>query len=423
MTTAASPRAGFDPGAGGLSDGSVNSAPAPVLDRAKVAVAAVFVVNGLSFASWAARVPAIRDTLGLTPGRVGLLLLSVSIGTLVALPFSGVVVARLGPPRTIAVSLVFCAVGLLVLAGGLALTAIPLVVPGLFCFGLGVSTCDVAMNVAGADVERKLGRTVMPRFHAGFSLGTVIGALAGAGCARAGVDLDLQLVVTVAVILVVGLTAIRAFLPAPPAQSAGSSRSAVLRAWREPRTLAVGVLVLAFALCEGIANDWLALSLVDGLHAAEAVGAVGFGVFVTAMTVARMVGGSFVERYGRVATLRATALLVVAGVLAVVTSPGIPGALGGALCWGFGASLGFPLGMSAAGDEERRAAARVSVVSSIGYTAFLGGPPLIGLLADHVTVRHAILVGLGAAVVGFAFSAAARPLVSAAVAPAPEAPA
>ncbi len=388
----------------------IDSTPAPVVERAKVAVAAVFLISGLSFASWAARVPAIRDTLGLTPGGVGLLLLAVSAGTVVALPFSGIVVGRLGPPRTIAVSVLSCALGLLVLGGGLALTSIPLVVLGLFCFGLGVSTCDVAMNVAGADVERRLDRTVMPRFHAGFSLGTVLGALVGAGCARAGVDLDLQLVVTVVVVLAVGLLAVRAFLPAPRPVSAGSGRSSVLAAWREPRTLAIGVLVLAFALCEGIANDWLALSLVDGLHAAEAVGAIGFGTFVTAMTVGRMVGGSFVERYGRVATLRVTAVLVLAGVLAVVTSAGIPGALAGAACWGLGASLGFPLGMSAAGDEESRSAARVSVVSSIGYTAFLGGPPLIGLLADHVTVRHAILVALGAAVVGLAFSAATRPL-------------
>jgi MFS family permease len=172
------------------------------------------------------------------------------------------------------------------------------------------------------------------------------------------------------------------------------------------------VLVLAFALCEGVANDWLALSLVDGYHAAQAVGAVGFGTFVTAMTVGRLVGGSFVERYGRVGTLRVTALLAVAGVLTVVLSPGIPGALAGAVLWGLGASLGFPLGMSAAGDEAARSAARVSVVGSIGYTAFLGGPPLVGLLADHVTVRDAILVACGAALVGFLAAAAARPLRS-----------
>jgi MFS family permease len=110
--------------------------------------------------------------------------------------------------------------------------------------------------------------------------------------------------------------------------------------------------------------------------------------------------------------LRVTALLAVAGVLTVVLSPGIPGALAGAVLWGLGASLGFPLGMSAAGDEAARSAARVSVVGSIGYTAFLGGPPLVGLLADHVTVRDAILVACGAALVGFLAAAAARPLRS-----------
>ena len=102
---------------------------------------------------------------------------------------------------------------------------------------------------------------------------------------------------------------------------------------------------------------------------------------------------------------------MVAGVLAVVISPGVPGALVGAVCWGLGASLGFPLGMSAAGDEAARSAARVSVVGSIGYTAFLGGPPLVGLLADHVTVPARDPRRLrGPAAVGFLRRAAARPL-------------
>jgi MFS family permease len=391
---------------------------AEAVPRAKVAVSVIFVVNGLAFASWAARVPAIRDTLGLTPGRVGLLLLAVSAGTMAALPLSGLVVGRLGPGRTVAAGVLAASAGLLVMAVGLAGTAVPAVALGMFGYGVGTSTWDVAMNVEGADVERRLGRTVMPRFHAGFSLGTVLGALIGAGCAKAGVSLEWQLAVTVAAILLVGLAGTRAFLPPVVAESAAANRSAVLAAWRDPRTLLVGLLVLAFALCEGVANDWLALALVDGYHAAQAVGAVGFGTFVTAMTVGRLVGGSFVERYGRVGTLRVTALLVVAGVLAVVFSPGVPGALAGAVLWGLGASLGFPLGMSAAGDEAARSAARVSVVGSIGYTAFLGGPPLVGLLADHVTVRHAILVACGAAVVGFLAAAAARPLRAAVADPA-----
>jgi MFS family permease len=380
------------------------------VQRAKVAVSVVFVVNGLGFASWVARVPAVRDTLGLSPGQVGLLLLSVSAGTMTALPLSGLVVGRLGAGRTVAAAVLVASAGLVVMAIGLGAAAVPAVSLGMFGYGVGSSTWDVAMNVEGADVERRLRRTLMPRFHAGFSLGTVLGAGVGALCARAGVSLEWQLAVTVVAILVAGLGATRTFLPAVAAGSSAQNRSSVLAAWREPRTLAIGLLVLAFALCEGIANDWLALSLVDGYSAAQAIGAIGFGTFVTAMTVGRLVGGSFVERYGRVATLRATALLVVAGVLAVVLSPNLAGAFAGAVCWGIGASLGFPLGMSAAGDEESRSAARVSVVGSIGYTAFLGGPPLVGLLADHVTVRHAILVACAAAVVGALAAAAARPV-------------
>ena len=381
----------------------------PAVARAKSAVAVVFVVNGLAFASWVSRVPAIRDTLGLTPGRIGLLLLFLSAGTLVALPLSGIVVGRLGPARTVAAAVLAGATGLLVVAGGLSVRSAAAVAAGLFVYGIGTSAWDVAMNVEGADVERRLGRTVMPRFHAGFSLGTVLGALAGAGAARAGITLQLQLVVTVGGILVIGLLAVRSFLPPAPQPDDAGPRPSALLAWREPRTLAVGLLVLAFALCEGIANDWLALSLVDGYGAAEAVGAVGFGTFVTAMTVARLFGGSAVERYGRAPVLRVTAALVIAGVLAVVVSPGLPGAFAGAVLWGLGASLGFPLGMSAAADDETGAAARVSVVSSIGYTAFLAGPPLVGLLADGVGVRRAILVAVGAAVVGLVTATAAAP--------------
>ena len=100
--------------------------------------------------------------------------------------------------------------GLLVMAVGLAGAAVPVVALGMLAYGVGTSTWDVAMNVEGADVERRLGRTIMPRFHAGFSVGTVLGALVGAGCAKAGVSLEWQLAVTVVAILVVGLGGVRA---------------------------------------------------------------------------------------------------------------------------------------------------------------------------------------------------------------------
>ncbi len=378
------------------------------VERAKVAVATVFLLNGLAFASWVSRVPALRDSLELTPGGVGLLLLCLSGATLIALPLSGAVIGLLGPARTVFAGSVASSAGLLVMALGLSNASIVVVGAGMFVFGVGTSSWDVAMNVEAADVEHRLDRTIMPRFHAGFSLGTVVGALVGAACARLGVSLSEQLVGTVLAILVVVPLSVRQFTPVVPHDvETHGARPSLLTAWREPRTLAIGLVVMAFALCEGIANDWLALTLVDGYDARESVGALGFGVFVAFMTLGRLFGGTAVERLGRVAVLRTTALLVIAGVLVVVFSPGITGALVGAGLWGLGASMGFPLGMSAAADDKTRSAVRLSVVSSIGYAAFLGGPPLVGLIADHVGVRNAVLVACGAAVVGLISSQAA----------------
>jgi MFS family permease len=151
--------------------------------------------------------------------------------------------------------------------------------------------------------------------------------------------------------------------------------------------------------------------MVDGYGTTEAVGAVGFGVFVAAMTLARLVGGAVLDRFGRIPTLRLTAAFGLAGLLLVLLGGSATVAMAGALLWGFGAALGFPVGMSAAADDPARAAARVSVVSSIGYTAFLAGPPLIGLLAEHVGILRALFVVVAALVLGLAASPAARPLV------------
>jgi MFS family permease len=190
----------------------------------------------------------------------------------------------------------------------------------------------------------------------------------------------------------------------------GESKVSVRQAWREPRTVLIGLIMLGFGFTEGVANDWLAISLVDEYGATETIGAIGYGTFVTAMTVARFFGGEAIERWGRVRVLRATALSAAAGLLMVVAEVGVPLVLVGALLWGAGASLGFPIGMSAAADDPARAAIRVSVAGSIGYGAFLAGPPLIGVLAHHQGVLTAMLCVFGALVIGMGASGAARPL-------------
>jgi MFS family permease len=360
---------------------------------ATLATFAVFGLNGLVFASWAARIPAASVALDLTDGQTGLLLLAAAIGAVLSLPLAGPLAARIGTADTVRAGGVLAAAATATIAAGIAAQSVPLAAAGLFIFGMGVAFWDVAQNIEGADVERHLMRTVMPRFHAAFSGGAFLGAMVGAGLAASGVGLPAHLLAITAVVLVAALWTPRYFLPTVPrpAHDDGAPRHSSFRAWREPRTLLIGLVVLGAALTEGAANDWLAKATVDGLGASGAAGALVFAVFVAAMTLFRFVGGGFIDGFGRVRVLQFSLGTALVGLLLFVFAPNIWLAGMGAALWGIGAALGFPMGMSAAADDPRHSAARVSVVTTIGYTAFLAGPPLLGFLGDQMGIRNALL--------------------------------
>ncbi len=157
-----------------------------------------------------------------------------------------------------------------------------------------------------------------------------------------------------------------------------------LRAWRERRTLLIGVFVFTAAFTEGTGNDWLGVAMIDGYGAVPALGSLIFAIFLAAMTLGRWFGPMLLDRYGRVLSIRCLAVLALAGLALVVWGGTLPLAIVGAALWGVGIALGFPVGMSAAGDDPQHAAARMSVVASIGYLAFLAGPPLIGFPCTNV---------------------------------------
>jgi fucose permease len=393
--------------------------------RARNAVAVVFALSGVAMATWLSRIPHVRDQLGLTPGELGRMLLLGALGAIVALPTAGLVVNRIGGRRAVAGGALLMALGAALVGLGTGPAAsVAVVSAGLFTIGYGVGTVDVAMNVEGAAVERRLGRAIMPRLHAAFSLGTVVGAGFGAIAAATGLPVPVHLGALAIVTVAVALPACRWFLPPAevPAGRDGSrpAGTGLWAVWREPRTLLVGVMVLGSAFSEGTANEWLAVGLVDGFEVSNAVGAIGYAVFVTAMTVGRIWGTPAIDRFGRVPVLRTSAGLTVAGVLLVVFGGSMPVALAGAVVWGAGAALGFPVGMSAAADDPVRAAVRVSVVSSIGYAAFLAGPPLLGWLGDHLGVQRALLVVVVAAAVSALVAGATREPPGPAGRPAPD---
>ncbi|MBZ4487225.1 MFS transporter [Microbacterium sp. cx-55] len=388
--------------------------------RWRTAIFAIFLASGLSVATWASRVPAIKQTLDIDNVQVGIMLLIGGIASIVGLSLSSLITARFGARGGMLGAILVFATGIALIGVGTDVAgSVPLVTAGLVLWGFGNGSVDVMMNVEGAAIEAQSSRTLLPLFHAFFSAGTVVGAGLGVVFIGAGWNVVTHLGV---IAVVLALVAVVSFANVPkrnetgdsaqsPAHSSWRERIGVaLSAWREPRTYALGVVMLGMSFAEGGANDWLALGVVEGHEAQQELGALGLAVFSVSMTVVRVFGGPLVDRFGRVLVLRVLSLAAVAGLLLFILAPNLPLVFVGAALWGIGASLGFPLGMSAAGDDPARAAARVSAAATIGYVAFLAGPPLLGLVSEHIGLLNTlfILVVLVAAS-GFA-SGAAKPL-------------
>jgi fucose permease len=380
-------------------------------------VYAVFIGSGLIFASWASRIPQVRADLGLTPASLGLVILAIAVGSLIALPSASLVVHRFGAARTIVVMSLIASAGLAIVAVGVLVGVMPVVV-GLLLLGFGNGAWDVAQNVEGAEVEQRLGHSIMSRFHAAFSVGTVVGALLGVTMNALHVSVTAHLLGIAVLVGVAMPLATRSFLPAGAEEAdERTGQPHPLKAWTEKRTLLIGLFVLTMAFTEGTGNDWLGVAAIDGYGVTAAVASLAYGLFVAAMTVGRWFGPQVLDRFGRVRTLRVSAATALVGLAIVVLGPSLLTATVGTILWGLGTALGFPTGISAAADDPSRAAGRVSVVATIGYVAFLAGPTTIGLLGNAVGVLHALTATAGMLAVGFLVAGSTRPLPAGEAAP------
>ena len=378
------------------------------------AVFVAFALNGFGISAWVARIPSVRDHLSITVAQVGILIFGISAGSVVGLILASHIVHWLGGRQSIRLALIVAGVALTGVGFGTTiLSSFGVVLAALVLYGFCSSICDVAMNVEGAAVERTTGRTIMPLFHASWSLGTVAGAGIGSAAAFAGIDPVWHLG-AVGLLLIIAVPIVARFIPDEEHLAEDGSVAAPLTfrdrmaIWIEPRTLLIGLIVLGMAFTEGSANDWLALAMVDDRGVDNGQGALLFGVFTVSMTLGRIVGGPLIDRVGRVVALRASGVAAAIGLAIVILVPSVPIAVAGIVLWGIGASLGFPMGMSAAGDDPTRAAARVSAVATIGYVAFLVGPPLIGFVGDRIGLLNALWIVLVLIIVAVLAAPAAR---------------
>ena len=379
--------------------------------RVRQGVTGLFVVNGAVFGNWAARIPAVRAEVRLGDAALGGALLAVAAGALAAMPLAPPLLRRLGGARVaLAAALLF--------AGSLPLIAVasslPALVAALGVAGAGNGLLDVAMNTAGADLERRLGRPVMGSLHAAFSLGVAAGGLMAAAAVALGLSVDAHFWLAALLLGGAGVAAGRPLRTLPARPPAASRPRA--RAW-SPVLLALALAALCAVVVEGAVGDWSALYLAETLGVPPSLQGAGFVAFATAMVAGRLLTDAAVARFGPAAVVRGGGALAAAALLAALLAPRPLPAVAGFGLAGLGVAAAFPVLISAADRLPGLVpAAGVAMVSGSGYGALLAGPPVIGLLAQATSLRLAlgavVLAAAVTAVVGAGSIRAARAAVA-----------
>lgn len=371
--------------------------PRKILQRRLWALFMFFFIPGLLMASWATRTPAIRDILSVSTAEMGIVLFGLSIGSMSGILCSAWLVKRFGTRTVIRTTMCCAIVGMMLLSVALWFASPLAFALGLTVFGGSFGAAEVAINVEGAAIEQEMNKTVLPMMHGFYSLGTLAGAGIGMALTATGIAATTHILLAALVCIAPVLLGITAIPDGNGRNVAGETKTGEkgLPFYRDMQLMLIGVVVLAIAFAEGSANDWLPLLMVDGHGFSPTSGSLIYAGFTLGMTVGRFTGGWFIDRYSRVTVVRASALLGGLGI-ALIIFVDVDWVAGvSVVLWGLGASLGFPLTISAASDTGPDAPTRVSVVATTGYLAFLVGPPLLGFLGEHYGLRSAMLVVLG----------------------------
>jgi fucose permease len=355
-------------------------------NRARAGVSAAFMGHAIVSGSWAARVPAIKSSLGLSDTQLGLALLGMAIGTLLGGRLGGVIAGRAGARRVVRVGVPVFGVTMFLASVAPDLAALAAV---LVAVGVLASVVDVAMNIEAVVVERDQDQPLMSGFHGLWSVGLLIGAVIGAGAAAAGIGPELQFGL-VAIAVAASTATLLARLP----ERAGDQRKhkPVASGWSIAVVL-FGLIAAASFFAEGVASSWSAVYLHDRAAAGAALAAIGFAGFSLGMVASRLYGDRLIAAFGPVRVVLTSSLMAAAGLTAAVVLP-VPavGVIGFTLL-GLGLGPVVPTVVSAVGraglgtDESV-----VSQVFTIGYFGGVSGPAVIGLIAGRVGLRAALII-------------------------------
>jgi predicted MFS family arabinose efflux permease len=350
---------------------------------ARAATFGVFFVNGAAIGTWVGHIPWVKDRFDFSTSTLGLAILAMSIGVIVALPLMGQAIVRLGSVRSTRLAGSAC----------VALLLLPLLAPepwllplALMAFGAGSGAMDVSMNAHGVAVERALHRPVMSSLHAGWSFGGLAGAGLVAIGTAAGLDPRLQ---TALAAFAFGVLLAACLVRLGPGSATVDAPQGLVRPSRGVVLLAV--LCFLIMVTEGAMADWGGIYLTGDLGTSASIAALAFAAFSGGMTAGRVVGDWINHRTGPARLMRggsALAAIALGGML-LIGEPGV--ALAGFFLVGLGVANGVPLIFSAAGHAPgRESGPNIAAVSSMGSIGFLAGPPFIGFVAEATSLPLAL---------------------------------
>ena len=353
----------------------------------RIAISAFFFVAGLTFATWASRIPDIKNKLQLSDAGLGLILFALPVGQMVSLPISAALVSRFGSKSLIITGALLYPLSLILLATsgtGIALAF------SLFIFGIWANLLNIAMNTQAVYVENIYGRSIMASFHGVWSMAGFAGALAGTFFVSNTISPLLHFTI---ICIVTGLVIWAAYRHTVPLDKNEGREEQPLFVKPDRRILLLGMIAFCCMVCEGAMADWSGVYYQKVVQSPASLTTIGYVAFMGTMATGRFIGDWLVTKFGVTRILQLSGILIAAGLLTAVLLPNIATATIGFLLVGFGVSSVVPIVFSLAGKSTNMSpSAALASVSTISFLGFLIGPPIIGFVAELTSLRISFLI-------------------------------
>lgn len=368
----------------------LSTCPNDTLRRKRIAVGSYYFVPGLVFASWASRIPDVKEMLQLSDGSLGSVLFAIPMGQVAMMAFSGVLVSKLGSRLTIILSILLYS--MVLLAMGLSGNVTSLFI-SLFCFGLMANVMNIATNTQAVFLENMYGRNIMSSFHGMWSLGGFVGGIIGAAFAATPLPIAVHFGVILCIAALIVASGARHLVDKDPTVDDDAEKPKFSFSGIDKTIVLLGLMGFGGMFCEGTVYDWSGVYFASVVKPDAAFLRAGYIAGMGAMTLGRFLADGFTTRYGAVRVLRVCGLLITCGLMLAVLLPYLVTATLGFLLVGFGISSTVPICYSIAGRHGSLPVNySIMIVSSISYVGFLIGPPILGVISEYSSLRVALSV-------------------------------